>query len=102
MQPIYQKAKRLTKKVIFAEGEEERVIRAALNFRELGLGIPILVGSEEKIAENLSEIGQQLQSGIEIINSEISDKSNEYVDYLYARLQRKGFSKRDCLSLIHI
>ena len=101
MQPIYQKAKRLTKKVIFAEGEEERVIRAALNFRELGLGIPILVGSEEKIAENLSEIGQQLQSGIEIINSEISDKSNEYVDYLYARLQRKGFSKRDCLRMVN-
>ena len=62
MQPIYQKAKRLMKKVVFAEGEEEKVIRAALNFRELGLGIPVLVGRKENIEKSLSEIGQQLHS----------------------------------------
>ena len=101
MQPIYQKAKRLMKKVVFAEGEEEKVIRAALNFRELGLGIPILVGRKEKIENILSEIGQQLHSGIEIINSEISEKSNEYSNYLYSRFQRKGFLSRDCLRMVN-
>ena len=101
MQPIYQKAKRLMKKVVFAEGEEEKVIRAALNFRELGLGIPVLVGRKEKIENTLSEIGQQLHSGIEIINSEISEKSNEYSNYLYSKFQRKGFLSRDCLRMVN-
>ena len=101
MQPIYQKAKRLMKKVVFAEGEEEKVIRAALNFRELGLGIPVLVGRKEKIENTLSEIGQQLHSGIEIINSEISEKSDEYSNYLYSRFQRKGFLSRDCLRMVN-
>ena len=101
MQPIYQKAKRLMKRVVFAEGEEEKVIRAALNFRELGLGIPVLVGRKEKIEKSLSEIGQQLQSGIEIVNAEISEKSDEYANYLYSRLQRRGVLTRDCLRMVN-
>ena len=101
MQPIYQKAKRLMKRVVFAEGEEEKVIRAALNFRELGLGIPVLVGREEKIEKSLSEIGQQLHSGIEIVNAEISEKSDEYANYLYSRLQRRGVLTRDCLRMVN-
>ena len=101
MQPIYQKAKRLMKRVVFAEGEEEKVIRAALNFRELGLGIPVLVGRKEKIEKSLSEIGQQLHSGIEIMNAEISEKSNEYANYLYSRLQRRGVLTRDCLRMVN-
>ena len=101
MQPIYQKAKRLMKKVVFAEGEEEKVIRAALNFRELGLGIPVLVGRKENIEKSLSEIGQQLHSGIEILNAEISGKSDEYTNYLYSRLQRRGVLARDCLRMVN-
>ena len=101
MQPIYQKAKRLMKRVVFAEGEEEKVIRAALNFRELGLGIPVLVGRKEKIEKSLSEIGQQLHSGIERVNAEISEKSDEYANYLYSRLQRRGVLTRDCLRMVN-
>ena len=101
MQPIYQKAKRLMKRVVFAEGEEEKVIRAALNFRELGLGMPVLVGRKEKIEKSLSEIGQQLHSGIEIVNAEISNKSEEYTNYLYSRLQRRGVLTRDCLRMVN-
>ena len=101
MQPIYQKAKRLMKRVVFAEGEEEKVIRAALNFRELGLGIPVLVGRKEKIEKSLSEIGQQLHSGIEIVNAEISEKSDEYANYLYSRLQRRGVLTRDCMRMVN-
>ena len=101
MQPMYQKAKRLMKRVVFAEGEEEKVIRAALNFRELGLGIPVLVGRKEKIEKSLSEIGQQLHSGIEIVNAEISEKSDEYANYLYSRLQRRGVLTRDCLRMVN-
>ena len=101
MQPIFQKAKRLMKRVVFAEGEEEKIIRAALNFRELGLGIPILIGREEKIKSTLKKIGLQPETDIEIVNSKNSKHSEEYAEYLYKRLQRKGYLKRDCLRMVN-
>ena len=101
MQPIFQKAKRLMKKVVFAEGEEEKIIRAALNFRELGLGIPILIGREEKIKSILKKIGLQPDTNIEIVNAKESKYSDEYADYLYKRMQRKGYLKRDCLRMVN-
>jgi malate dehydrogenase (oxaloacetate-decarboxylating)(NADP+) len=101
MQPIFQKAKRLMKKVVFAEGEEEKIIRAALNFRELGLGIPVLIGREEKIKSTLKQIGLQPDTGIEIVNSKNSKHSEEYVEFLYKRMQRKGYLRRDCLRMVN-
>ncbi|SUZ96528.1 uncharacterized protein METZ01_LOCUS49382 [marine metagenome] len=101
MQPIFQKAQRLMKRVVFAEGEEEKIIRAALNFRELGLGIPILVGSREKINATLMDIGQQQNTGLEIVNAESSEHSNDYVNYLYTRFQRQGYLRRDCLRMVN-
>ncbi|MGY9040913.1 MAG: NADP-dependent malic enzyme [Alphaproteobacteria bacterium] len=101
MQPIFQKAKRLMKKVVFAEGEEEKIIRAALNFRELGLGIPVLIGREEKIKSTLKKIGLQPDTGIEIVNSKDSKHSEEYVEFLYKRMQRKGYLRRDCLRMVN-
>tara|TARA_B100000768_G_scaffold55480_1_gene53997 strand:- start:319 stop:1251 length:933 start_codon:yes stop_codon:yes gene_type:complete len=89
------------KKVVFAEGEEEKIIRAALNFRELGLGIPILIGREEKIKSILKKIGLQPDTGIEIVNSKDSKHSEEYVEFLYKRMQRKGYLKRDCLRMVN-
>ena len=101
MQPIFEKAKRLMKKVIFAEGEEEKIIRAALNFRELGLGVPVLIGRKEKIELTLQKIGLQPHTGIEIVNLKESEYSDEYADFLYKRLQRKGYLKRDCLRMVN-
>lgn len=101
MQPIFSKAKRLMKRVVFAEGEEEKIIRAALNFRELGLGIPILVGRQERIEDTLKKIGLRPDTDIEIVNSKDSEKSEEYADFLYKRLQRKGYLRRDCLRMVN-
>jgi malate dehydrogenase (oxaloacetate-decarboxylating)(NADP+) len=89
------------KKVVFAEGEEEKIIRAALNFRELGLGIPILIGREEKIKSILKKIGLQPDTNIEIVNAKESKYSEEYADYLYKRMQRRGYLKRDCLRMVN-
>lgn len=85
------------KRIIFSEGEEEKIIKAALQWREEGYGIPVLVGKEDRILETMAEIGIKDLSGIEIINAAISTKNDEYIDYAYNKLQRKGYLYRSCV-----
>jgi malate dehydrogenase (oxaloacetate-decarboxylating)(NADP+) len=90
------------KRVVFAEGEEPSVIRAAYAFQSAGLGSAILVGREDLVHENMRGVGlDPAEVKIEIINARVSDKNAEYVDYLYARLQREGFLRRDVQRLIN-
>ncbi|MDO1559278.1 NADP-dependent malic enzyme [Brevundimonas sp. 2R-24] len=94
---------RPNKRVVFAEGEETSVIRAAWAFKQQGLGTPILCGREHLIEKNAAEAGLPFDElGIEIINARLSDRNAEYVDYLYRRLQRKGFLRRDVQRLINV
>jgi malate dehydrogenase (oxaloacetate-decarboxylating)(NADP+) len=95
LQRIFDKVRRNPKRVVFAEGEEEQVIRAALAFFNSGLGTPILVGREERVQETARAAGVELPSAIEIHNARLSRRNDDYVDFLYARLQRKGFLYRD-------
>jgi len=95
LQVILDKVRRDPKRVVFAEGEEERVIRAALSFRDNGLGHPILVGREEQIRDTLSQIGLDPHTQLDIRNARNWPKTQEYTDYLYVKLQRKGFLYRD-------
>ncbi|MBI1260185.1 MAG: NADP-dependent malic enzyme [Rhizobiales bacterium] len=95
LQVIMDKVRRDPKRVVFAEGEEERVIRAALTFRDSGLGHPILVGREEQIRDTLRQIGLDPNTQLDIRNARNSSKNQEYTDYLYQKLQRKGFLQRD-------
>jgi malate dehydrogenase (oxaloacetate-decarboxylating)(NADP+) len=90
------------KRVVFAEGEEPSVIRAAYAFQSAGLGSAILVGREDLVHENMRGVGlDPADVKIEIINARVSDKNAEYVDYLYGRLQREGFLRRDVQRLIN-
>src|SRR5208337_2859011 len=88
-------------RVVFAEGEEEQVIRAALSFVEQGLGTALLVGREERVRETAGNLGIELGGGIEIINARLSKRNAAYAAYLYERLQRKGFLPRDCQRLVN-
>jgi len=88
-------------RVVFAEGEEEKVIRAAIAFRNAGYGTPVLVGREEPINATVAALGVPLPEGIEIRNARISDNNRRYAEYLYARRQRDGFLFRDCLRLVN-
>jgi len=101
LQVIFEHVKRDPKRVVFAEGEEERVIRAALTFRDLELGQPVLIGREERIRETMRSIGLDANSSLEIINSRISDRAPDYADYLYKRLQRRGYLYRDALRMVN-
>jgi malate dehydrogenase (oxaloacetate-decarboxylating)(NADP+) len=90
------------KRVVFAEGEEPSVIRAAYAFQTAGLGSAVLVGREDLVHENMRGVGlDPADVKIEIINARVSDKNAEYVDYLYRRLQREGYLRRDVQRLIN-
>ncbi len=87
------------KRVVFAEGEEEQVIRAAASFVRQRLGKAILVGREDLVKSQAKEAGIELKPGIEITNARLSTRRDEYAEYLYKRLQRRGFLYRDCVRL---
>ena len=88
------------RRIVFAEGEEPAVIRAAWQFKTQELGEPILVGREEQVARNMQLLGLSA-SDITITNARTSANNAEYVDFLYRRLQRQGYLQRDAQRLIN-
>ncbi|MDP8917250.1 MAG: NADP-dependent malic enzyme [Pseudomonadota bacterium] len=91
------------KRVVFAEGEDPAVIRAACAFEQQGLGHAILVGRENLILENMRAAGVDPAdcSNIEVINARLSERNAEFADHLYGKLQRRGFLHRDVQRLIN-
>jgi malate dehydrogenase (oxaloacetate-decarboxylating)(NADP+) len=90
------------KRVVFAEGEETAVIRAAWGFKQAELGTPILLGREDLIRQNAAEAGLNFaEMGIEIVNARVSEHNVEYTDWLYERLQRRGYLRRDVQRMIN-
>ncbi len=90
------------KRIVFAEGEEPSVIRAAVAFQAQGLGHAILCGREELVHQNMRALSVDPATiGIEIVNARVSHRNDEYVDHLYARLQRHGYLRRDVQRLIN-
>jgi len=101
MQLIIDRVKAHPKRVVFAEGEEEKAISAALAWRNSGLGRPILIGREEHIAATLKGMGRADLDGIDIENARLSPHIRAYADYLYERNQRSGLLIRDCQRLVN-
>jgi malate dehydrogenase (oxaloacetate-decarboxylating)(NADP+) len=93
-------AKANPKRVIFAEAEEEVVLRAAIAFREGGYGTPVLVG-RETVPDLLRELGVEDQTGYELHNSRNSPLVPKMVDHLYERLQRRGYLRREVESMVN-
>ena len=98
---IFARLRREPKRVVFAEGEEEQVIRAAASFVHQGLGSAILVGREERVRETAKNAGIEIGEGVEIHNARMSKRNARYAAYLYERLQRKGYLQRDCQRLVN-
>jgi malate dehydrogenase (oxaloacetate-decarboxylating)(NADP+) len=88
------------KTVIFAEGEEDGVIKAAAQWCNQNYGKAILVGYEEHIRESMQRLGIESHGGLEIMNASKVDDLNPYINHLYSRVQREGFLYRDCMRLI--
>jgi len=98
---IFERLRQQPKRVVFAEGEEEQVIRAAASFVQQGLGTALLVGREARVRETAANSGLELGNGVEVINARLSNRNASYAAYLYERLQRKGFLQRDCQRLVN-
>ncbi len=99
---IFEHLRAAPKRVVFAEGEEEQVVRAANAFAEAGLGAPILVGREQRVKDAMTLAGLARRRGeIEIVNARVSARNAEYAEFLYTRLQRAGYLRRDCQRLVN-
>ncbi len=101
LQMITDRVRANPKRVVFAEGEEEAVIRAAIAFRANGMGTPVLVGREDRIFRTMDNMGLSRLEDLEIHNASKSEDGPEYVEALYARMQRKGMLHRDCMRLVN-
>ncbi len=103
LQRIYSslRAAETSKRVVFPEGEEEAVIRAAYGFQQENLGKAILIGREEYIRQGLKNAGLPEDADFEIHHSRTAKHSDLYTEYLYKRLQRKGYLHRDAVRLVN-
>ena len=101
MQGINSQIKRNQKRVVFADGEDENTLKAAIAFKKSGFGIPILVAKEKVVKQRLKEIGYSENFDIQIVNSTSKEKREKYKKFVFEKLHReKGFLERDCDRLV--
>ena len=98
---VYEEAKNNPKRMVFAEAEEEVVLRAAIQYRDFGYGTPILVGRTKAVLDKLHQLSVSDPSSFEIQNSADSEYVPAMVDYLYKRLQRRGYTERDVRRMVN-
>ncbi len=89
------------RRVVFAEGEEEKIVRAAVAFRNAGYGTPVLIGREDRVRATMASLGLGNAAGIEVHNARLSHNNRAYAEFLYARLQRRGYVFRDCQRMVN-
>ncbi len=89
------------KRVVFAEGEEETTVRAAVAYRNAGYGTPVLIGREDRVKATMASLGLGMADGLEIHNARLSHKNRDHMEFLYKRLQRRGFLQRDCQRMVN-
>jgi malate dehydrogenase (oxaloacetate-decarboxylating)(NADP+) len=101
MQGINSYIKKNQKRIVFADGEDENTLKAAIAFKNSKLGTPILVGKKNKIKEQIKKIGYNENFDIDIVNSTDGVKRKKYVKHLFQKLQREhGLLERDCDRLV--
>ncbi|MCZ8322003.1 MAG: NADP-dependent malic enzyme [Novosphingobium sp.] len=98
---VYEQVKASPKRVIFAEAEDEIVLRAAIQYRDFGYGEPVLVGRTEQVRAKLVELGVEHPDSYHIENSAVSEHVPAMVELLYAKLQRRGFLERDVRRMVN-
>jgi malate dehydrogenase (oxaloacetate-decarboxylating)(NADP+) len=100
MQGINAQIKKSQKRVVFAEGEDPNILKAAVAFKNSKLGVPVLIGKKEKVKEQLKNIGLDENFNIEIVSSKDVEKRKKYTKHLYKKLQRSGLLERECDHLV--
>jgi malate dehydrogenase (oxaloacetate-decarboxylating)(NADP+) len=98
---IMERVRSSPRRVVFAEGEEAKIVRAAVAFRNAGYGTPILIGREDRVRATMEALGLGDTKGIEIHNARLSHRNADYAEFLYLRQQRSGMLKRDAQRLVN-
>lgn len=98
---VYEDARANPKRVVFAEAEDEVVLRAAIQYRDFGYGEPILVGRTKAVVDKLHQLSVSDPGSFIIENSAVSEHVPAMNDYLYKRLQRKGYTERDVARMVN-
>jgi malate dehydrogenase (oxaloacetate-decarboxylating)(NADP+) len=98
---IFAQVRGKPKRIIFAEGEQPQIARAANAFQNAGLGRAILIGRHAPIRDAFATAGIGLSDMIEMHDTSLADRRHEYAEFLYSRLQRKGYLLRDCQRLVN-
>jgi malate dehydrogenase (oxaloacetate-decarboxylating)(NADP+) len=96
----YDAARANPRRVLFAEGEEDVVLRAAIAFRDGGYGIPLLVG-RENVYDRLKDLGVEDPHSFQVFNSRNYPRVPELADFLYHRLQRRGYLHRELERIVN-
>ncbi len=99
---IFARVRANPRRVVFAEGEEEKTIRAALQFAGSGYGTPVLIGREDRVNATMAAMGLAARTPIEIHNARLSQSNKRYTDFLYGRQQRHGMLYRDCQRQVNL
>ena len=100
LQSTFEAVRMDPKRVVFAEGEDHAVIRAANTYLQQGFGQPILIGSKKIVTEGFRQLGIPLRSDFVLVDTTASPFMEEFTEFLYSRLQRRGYLKRDCERLV--
>ena len=101
LQGINSQIRKNQKRVVFADGEDENTLKAAIAFKNSGLGIPILVAKDKVVKERLKEIGYSEDLNIEIVNSSKKKLREKYSNYIFKKLHRsQGLLERECDRLV--
>ena len=100
MSLAFEAARSNPKRVLFAEGEEPNVLRAAIAFKEAGYGTPVLVGRED-VYEQLKSLGVENPQEFEVLNSRNSPLVGRAVDYIYSKHQRHGLLRREIERMVN-
>jgi malate dehydrogenase (oxaloacetate-decarboxylating)(NADP+) len=95
LQGILDRVRANPRRVVFAEGEDQRVIRAAIAFANSGYGSAVLIGREDEVQRTVKEAGLALPANVEIHNARLSAANAKYAAFLYQRQQRRGWLQRD-------
>lgn len=95
MKPIFAQARQQPKRVVFAEGEDARVLHATQELVTLGLAFPILIGRPSVIEMRLQKLGLQLTIGkdFEVVNNESDPRFKEYWSEYFELMKRRGVSQ---------
>jgi malate dehydrogenase (oxaloacetate-decarboxylating)(NADP+) len=102
MKPLFDQAKQAPKRVVYAEGEESRVLQAVQQVIEEGLAFPVLVGRPDVIESRMNELSINLKAGedFEIINPQQDERYYEYWNYYHELMGRKGVSPTQAKNIV--